>query len=162
MLLLATHKDLVEIVKLADLVVNDMEIANIPQWKKGYPADIHFERDILKKSLYIYKEDNTILGVITILPENDPAYLTISSWLKDKSVVIHRMLVHPNYRNKGIAQKLLDKAVNLGNDNKYESIKIDTHIENYKMRKFLKKNGFIELEYLEVIDRLAYEKVLED
>ena len=72
------------------------------------------------------------------------------------------MLVHPNARNKGIAKKLLDKAVEVGKIGNYESIKIDTHIKNYKMRSFLIKNGFIQLEYLGIIDRLAFEKVLEE
>ena len=162
MLLLATYKDLDEIDSLAKLVINDMEISNIPQWKTGYPAFSHFEKDVEDNALYIYKEENVILGTITVLPENDPPYETINSWIKEKSIVIHRMLVHPNARNKGIAKILLDKAIEVGKNGNYESIKIDTHIKNYKMRNFLKKNGFIELEYLEVIDRLAYEFVLED
>ena len=162
MLLLATYKDLNEIDTLAKLVIKDMEISNIPQWKKGYPAFSHFERDVKDNALIIYKEDNLILGTITVLPENDPAYLTINSWIKEKSVVIHRMLVHPNSRKKGIAKILLDKAIEIGKKGNYESIKIDTHIDNYKMRNFLKKNGFIELEYLETIDRLACELVLGD
>ncbi len=162
MMCLATHKDLLEISNLADLVINDMEKSNIPQWKKGYPAYTHFEKDVEDSALYIYKDENIIVGAITILEENDPPYKTINSWLKEKSIVIHRLLVHPMARKKGVAQKLLDQAIIIGKKQNYESIKIDTHIENYKMRNFLKKNGFIELEYLEIIDRLAYEKVLED
>ncbi len=72
------------------------------------------------------------------------------------------MLVHPNYRKLGIAKVFIDNAVMLCKQGKYESIKTDTHLENYKMRNFLKKNGFIELDYLETIDRLAYELVVED
>ncbi|MCK5762423.1 MAG: GNAT family N-acetyltransferase [Candidatus Izimaplasma sp.] len=162
MLLLATCKDLLEIDNLAILVINDMRDSNIPQWKKGYPSYADFKQDIDDNILYIYKEDNKILGTITFLKENDPAYKTINSWLKEKSIVIHRMMVHPQAHGKGIATRLLNKAISYGIENKYESIKIDTHLENYKMRNFLKKNGFIEIEYLEVIDRLACEKVLED
>jgi len=162
MLLLATHKDLLEIDTLAKKVIEEMESSKIPQWHHGYPAYRHFKEDIDNKGLYIYRENNIILGTITILPENDPPYQTINSWLKEKSIVIHRMLVDPASRNKGVAQKLLNKAIMIGKENNYESIKIDTHLENYKMRNFLKKNGFIELEYLKIIDRLAYEKVLED
>jgi len=114
------------------------------------------------KSLYVFKEDNNVLGSITVLPEDDLPYETIDSWIKDKSIVIHRMLVSPSARNKGIASKLLNKAIEIGLKGDFESIKIDTHLENYKMRNFLKKNGFIELDYLETIDRIAYEKVLED
>ncbi len=162
MLVKGKYVDLEELDKLALLVIEDMAKSNIPQWSKGYPASTHFKKDIDDSALFVYKEDGVILGSITILPENDPPYKTINSWLKEKSVVIHRMLVHPIARKKGIASKLLNKVIEIGKLGNYESIKIDTHIENYKMRKFLKKNGFIELEYLEIIDRLAYEKVLEE
>jgi len=162
MLLLATYEDLLEIDNLAELVIIDMEKAKIPQWIKGYPAYNDFKKDIDNKALYIYKEDNNILGTITFLPENDPPYKTISSWLKEKSIVKHRMLVHPSNRNIGIAKILLDEAIHYAKINDFESIKIDTHLENYKMRSFLKKNGFIELDYLKIINRLAYELVLED
>ncbi|MCK5388581.1 MAG: GNAT family N-acetyltransferase [Candidatus Izimaplasma sp.] len=162
MLTRARYNDLNELDKLVVLVINDMESSNIPQWSIGYPSSAHFKKDIEDSAIYIYKEENVILGSITVLPENDPPYKTINSWIKEKSIVIHRMLVHPNARNKGIAYKLLEKAIEIGKKDKYESIKIDTHLENYKMRNFLKKNGFVELEYLETIDRLAYELVLEE
>ena len=162
MITYATYNDLKDIEALANLVISDMQSSNIPQWETGYPAYSHFETDVNNQVLYIYKEEDTILGTITILPENEKAYKTINSWIKEKSIVIHRMLVHPNSRHKGIAKRLLDKAISIGISGGYQSIKIDTHMENYKMRNFLKKNGFIELEYLETIDRLAFELVLED
>ena len=162
MLIFATYKDLIEIDNLANLVIDDMKLSNIPQWEKGYPSYSHFEKDINNHALYIYKVDNIILGSITILPENETAYKTIDSWVKDKSIVIHRMLVHPRARNKGVAQKLLDMAIKVAKENNYDSIKIDTHLKNYKMRNFLEKNNFIEIRYLKTIDRVAYEKVLED
>lgn len=162
MLTYATYNDLSSIEELAILVIKDMETSNIPQWIIGYPAYENFLGDVDDHALIIYKEGNHVLGSITVLPENDPPYKTINSWLREKSVVIHRMLVHPMSRNKGIAKKLLNEAIKLGKKGNYESIKIDTHLKNYKMRNFLKKNGFVELEYLESIDRLAYELVLEE
>ncbi len=162
MILRATIQDLIEIDLLAKEVIQDMGKAKIPQWKEGYPAYNDFLKDFEANGLYVYKEKQQIKGSITILEENEPAYKTIDSWQKEKSIVIHRLLVDPNARKQGIAQKLLSFAIKIAKENNYESIKIDTHIENYKMRKFLEKNGFKELEYLEIIDRLAYEKVLED
>ena len=156
------YEDLDQLENLTIEVIEDMAKSNIPQWSIGYPARTHFKKDIDMKSLYVFKEDNNVLGSITVLPEDDLPYETIDSWIKDKSIVIHRMLVSPSARNKGIASKLLNKAIEIGLKGDFESIKIDTHLENYKMRNFLKKNGFIELDYLETIDRIAYEKVLED
>ena len=160
MISLAQLKDLDEVDKLAVLVITDMMKSSIPQWTLDYPRNKHYFKDVLNDSLYIYKEGNIILGAISILPENDPPYKTITRWLKSKSLVLHRILVHPNKREKGIAQKLLDYAITLGENREYESLKIDTHRENYKMKKFLEKNNFQDIGYLEIIDREAYEKVL--
>lgn len=155
-------EDLEELDELAVLVINDMKKSEIPQWESDYPRLNNFKGDVETKSIYIYKVDGVIVGSCTVLPENDPPYKTINSWIKDKSLVIHRMLVHPEYRKLGIAKVFIDKAIELCKEGNYESIKIDTHLENFKMRNFLKKCGFIELDYLSTIDRIAYEYVLEE
>lgn len=162
MILKGTKEDLQELDDLAVLVINEMQNSSIPQWKIDYPRYKHFSNDIEQEALYLFKENNEILGTCTILPENDPPYKTISSWIKEKSLVIHRILVHPLHRNKGIADKFISLAVELCKQGNYESIKIDTHLDNYRMRNFLKRKGFIELEYIQVMDRIAYEFVLED
>lgn len=162
MLTKATLSDLKEIDKLAVLVIEDMQQSLIPQWNLTYPRLEHYQEDIQKNACILYKEDNVILGVMSVLPENDPPYKTIDAWLKEKSIVLHRILVHPLHRKKGIAKIFMDYAIEYGKKNQYESIKIDTHLENYKMKNFLLKNGFTPLVYIEVMDRFAYELILED
>jgi GNAT superfamily N-acetyltransferase len=161
MLTKGKKEDLLELDKLAVLVINDMKKSLIPQWELSYPRFNDFEKDVLSNSIYLYKMNGIIVGTCTVKPEDDPAYKTIDSWMKNNSLVIHRMLVHPEFRNAGIAKAFIDNAISLCKSGKYESIKIDTHLENYKMRNFLTKNGFIELEYITVMDRLAFELLLE-
>lgn len=162
MIALALLKDLEEIDSLAVKAITNMKESSIPQWTLNYPRKDHYFKDVINNALYIYKEDDSILGAMTLLPENDPPYQTIDGWLKDKSLVIHRVIVDPNNSKKGIAQTLFNYAYELGKLEEYESIKIDTHLENYKMRNFLEKNGFKEIGYLACINRQAYEKVLEE
>ncbi|MBN2604751.1 MAG: GNAT family N-acetyltransferase [Bacilli bacterium] len=162
MLRKATLRDVDKLDDLAVCVIQHMIEAKIPQWTLAYPRSEHFKKDILVDGLYVFEESNEILASCTILPENDPAYTTIHSWIKQKSLVIHRILVHPDHQNQGIAIKFIEMAKALAKAQGMESIKIDTHRENYKMRRFLAKNGFIELDYLVVIDRIAYELVLEE
>ena len=162
MISLALLKDLEEIDELAVKVINNMALSNIPQWTLEYPRKSHYFKDVINNCLYIYKDSGKIIGVVTILPENDPPYKTIEGWLGEKSLVIHRLLVDPDNSKKGIAQSLFDYAYQIGLNENFESIKIDTHLENYKMRNFLKKNGFKEIGYLACINRQAYEKVLEE
>ena len=62
----------------------------------------------------------------------------------------------------GIASKMMKYAIDQARLDGYDSVKIDTHLENYKMRSFLEKNNFIVGDYIEVMDRIAYELLLED
>lgn len=162
MISLATLKELEEIDELAVRVITNMTLLKIPQWTLSYPRSKHYFRDVIDGSLYIYKEDQKILGVMTVLPDDEPTYKTITGWLRNNSLVIHRMLVDPSIQKKGIAQKLLNFAITKGIKEHYHSIKIDTHLENYKMRNFLGKNDFQEIGYLSCINRQAYEKILEE
>ena len=110
MLTKATFGDLKEIDKLAVLVINDMKESGIPQWDTSYPRYDHYYKDIQSDGLIKYVVNGEILGVMTILPEDDPPYKTIDSWLREKSIVLHRILVHPLHRKKGIAKIFLDYA----------------------------------------------------
>lgn len=157
----ASIRDLESIDRLTMKIVKDMKDANIPQWNYPYPRYKVFMRDMLAGGLIIEQDNHIVKGSMTVLKENDPAYKTIDSWRGENALVIHRFMVDPLYRNEGIATKLLNYALTLAKDGGYDSIKIDTHKLNYKMRGFLKKHGFQELDYLPTIDRLAYEKVLE-
>jgi len=159
---LATLKELEEIDELAVCVITNMTQLKIPQWTLDYPRSKHYFKDVIDGSLYIYKEDQKILGVMTLLLDDEPAYRTINGWLREKSLVIHRLLVDPATQKNGIAQKLLEFAITKGINENYHSIKIDTHLENYKMRNFLGKNDFQEIGYLSCINRQAYEKILEE
>jgi GNAT superfamily N-acetyltransferase len=158
---LAQLSDLDELDRLALDVIEHMATSKIPQWTKAYPRRKHFENDIMNKGLYLIRNHNQILGCMALFEENDPPYKTISSWQKEYSIVMHRILVSPQSEKQGIASQLLEYAIEYGVHNGYESIKIDTHLENYKMRNFLEKNGFVAGDYIEVIDRIAYEKILE-
>ncbi len=162
MIINATIDDLLELDELAEKVILHMKENKIPQWDLSYPRYEHFEKDILNKALIVFKFEDKIVGCMAFMPENDPPYKTISSWKKEYSIVLHRVLIDPDAQNKGIATKLLNYIKVYARINGYESIKIDTHMENFKMRNFLKKHGFVEGDYIEVMDRIAYEFVLED
>jgi len=158
----AELKDLEEIDKLAVRVITNMSALKIPQWTLDYPRSTHYFKDVVDDSLYIYKDDQKIVGVMCLQHENEEAYKTITGWIKENSLVIHRVIVDPSSQKKGIAQQLLDFAIAKGKKEQYQSIKIDTHLDNYRMRNFLEKNNFQEIGYLSCINRQAYEKVLEE
>lgn len=157
---LAQMIDLDQIDELAQKVINDMNQNHIPQWTLDYPRIAHFREDIIQKRLYAIKYNNKIVGVVVITKENDEPYKTIQTWKKAHSLAIHRLLVDPDYQGKGIASMFMMYAKQKAIQEGYESIKIDTHPENYKMRMFLIKQQFIEIDYLSIINRIAYEWIV--
>ena len=89
-------------------------------------------------------------------------------WISDDDyIVIHRLAVNSEIKNKGIATKILEFSEKECIKNKILSIKTDTHENNEPMKKFLEKNGF---SYCGVIyldrepdvgeKRIAYEKII--
>lgn len=160
----ATFNDLDRIDEMAVYTIHDMALSNIPQWTITYPRKEHYQQDIENNQLFVCEIDNVIRGAIVICPEQDPPYETIDGWYTNHgdSLVIHRAIVDPFYRNHGVAQEMLDYAIHLAHQQGYQSIKIDTHRDNYKMRQFLEKNQFVYIGYLAIINREAYERLLED
>lgn len=154
----ANMNDLKQIDQCAVLTIKDMIQSDISQWDLDYPREKHYKQDVLENGLYVYEEGNQIIGAVAIKKENDAPYKELSNWLEKDSMVIHRLIIHPLYRNKKIAQSFFCFAYELTKTKNCKSIKIDTHQENYKMRSFLTKNGFEEIGYLKSINRLAFEK----
>lgn len=111
------------------------------------------------KNHYIYKKEKQILGSISVLPENDPPYKELT-WAKEHSMVIHRLIVDPAVQKQGIGKALFAYAISYAKKKGVQSLKVDTHPDNYRMQALIKKMGFIEVGYLVSIHRLAYELVI--
>ena len=156
----AQFKDLEQIDDLSVQVINDMHKHGIFQWQLNYPRKSHFQVDIDKDSLFVYELNGQVVGVMALYVENDPPYRTVN-WLRKNSMVIHRILILPSLQKRGIARQLLYYALKQCAQDGYESLKIDTHPGNYRMRHFLKKNSFHELEYIKPMHRIGYERLIE-
>ncbi len=156
----ANYNDLDTLDMLSLNVINAMHNDGIFQWQLSYPRKRHFQIDIDKDSLFVYEMENRVVGVMALYEENDPPYRTVK-WLRNHSMVIHRILVDPTCQTRGVGQALLYHALKTCRDLGYESLKIDTHPSNYKMRHFLKKHQFHELEYIAPMHRIGFERLIE-
>ena len=165
---LAKNEDLEKVLSLYRQASLFLKKHNVDQWQNGYPNQQTFFEDLEKESLYILCNDVEIIGVASILSENDNNYDEIydGKWLQEGPYVcIHRITVDTMYKGVGNAKLFIDKAVELATKLGYASIRIDTHPDNIAMRKFLKRQGFTKCGtiYLETSDlRIGYEKLLEE
>ena len=143
------------------IVLGMKETSNV----KGYILSDGLTKEDVKKEENLKK----ILGTIVLSPKKERPYSKIEGkWITtDDYIVIHRMAVDSEIKNKGIATKILEFSEKECIKNKRLSIKTDTHENNEPMKKFLEKNGF---SYCGVIyldrepdvgeKRIAYEKII--
>ncbi|MDD3864823.1 MAG: GNAT family N-acetyltransferase [Candidatus Izemoplasmatales bacterium] len=155
----AQKKDIDGLENMAKLVTNDLHQRGIDQWSNIYPTRHHFESDLEKNGLYVYETNGNVIGSISILDVDDDSYQTIA-WCCSHSQVIHRMMVDPHHLGEGVGSGLLRHAIDLIFQKGFDSIKVDTHPDNVRMKKILLAFGFQTRGYLVAINRDAFELVL--
>ncbi|MFH0993251.1 MAG: GNAT family N-acetyltransferase [bacterium] len=151
--------DIIILDGIARRVANELHAIGVDQWSATYPSIREFTADIARSGLYIDEEAGRIVGSISVLPENDPAYAAVV-WKGRKAFVVHRLMVDPDARLQGTGSALLEFAIGLAMDAGMDAVKVDTHPDNQRMRRLLVKHGFIPRGYLPSINRDAYERLL--
>ncbi|MDO6736785.1 GNAT family N-acetyltransferase [Wenyingzhuangia sp. 2_MG-2023] len=135
------------------------------QWQDGYPNPEVLKRDIEKKVGFVLTENETIVGYVAMLVNDEPEYENIEGqWITHKDyVVFHRVAISENHLGKGLAKKMMNFIESYALENHIYSIKADTNHDNDEMIAIFKKLGY---QYCGTVCfrnsfRNAYEKVLE-
>lgn len=130
---------------------------NPTQWGTTNPPDSLIEQDVLSQKSYVCEQEGKIAAVFFFDKGPDATYQVIEngSWLDDGPYgVVHR--ITSNGTVHGAASFCLDWALE-----QCDSLRIDTHKDNFVMQNLLKKNGFHYCGIIRVEDgspRLAYQK----
>ncbi len=166
MIRLATYDDITAIMPVIDAARNMMHASgNIHQWINGYPSDDAIKADIDRNGGFVIDEDGCIVAYFAFLPAPEPTYAKIypdadgshGAWLNEQPYyVIHRLASLP--QTHGIFAKVIDWAFE-----RTDTLRIDTHRDNYIMQHNLLKHDF---RYCGIIylangdERLAYQKTI--
>ena len=162
----STFDDVDRILEIIEKAKIELRKLGLNQWQNGYPNREVIENDVKNGISYILEE---IVGTIVLSPKKEEPYSKIEGkWItNDDYIVIHRLAVDSEIKNKGIATKILEFSEKECIKNKILSIKADTHENNEPMKRLLEKNGF---SYCGVIyldrepdigeKRIAYEKII--
>ncbi|MFM2358702.1 MAG: hypothetical protein RLY16_695 [Bacteroidota bacterium] len=91
-------------------------------------------------SYYFFIEDEKAvpLGFLRLKEERD-GYPAMNQY---HSLELNRIYVRHQYQGQGIAQRLMDFALQFANDGHYEVIWLGVWEHNYRAQKFYKKYGF--------------------
>lgn len=178
----STFDDIDRILEIIEKAKAELKKMGLDQWQKGYPNREVIESDVKKGISYVLEEtaennekpgekvSEKIVGTIVLSPEREEPYSKIEGkWITDDDdyMVVHRLAVDSDVKNKGLATKILEFSEGVCIENKILSLKADTHENNEPMKRLLAKNGFsfCGLIYLDRepdlgAKRTAYEKII--
>lgn len=115
-------------------------------FQKGvYPTRKDAKKALSQNALFIYEENNEILGSL-ILNNTQPEEYKKIDWTRnaedEKIKVIHLLMVRPCAAGKGIGSALVNFAVEMAKKQSCTAIRLDTGAQNKPAISLYKKMGF--------------------
>jgi len=135
----ASKDDIQAINMLIMQAIAEMENNKIMQWDELYPTREDFLEDINKEQLFVGCIDNQIVVVFTINQEYDAEYMN-GEWKSPEKLfdVIHRLCVHPQFQNKGIARQTMDYIEKQILSEGKQAVRLDVYSKNlYAVKLYL-------------------------
>lgn len=124
----------------------------LPGWEVDiYPSPEFLRDSIHNGELYIGVVDGQIAASMVVNHEFNESYNSFQ-WPteaeKYEITVIHALGVHSVYAGRGIAKKMVQKAISVARDNKQKVIRLDVLKGNLPAEKLYEREGFRKLHTL--------------
>lgn len=164
----AILKDFDSIMKIIKDAKDFLKEQGIDQWQNGSPNNEIILEDIKKEQGYVIVEDQEIIAYMALCFGEDASYHSVydGDWICPNAIygTMHRTALTSDYRGRGIAKLLFLAAEDLCMKESKDSIRIDTHPENERMRHLILREGYQPCGYIllqqDGTKRLVFEKVL--
>lgn len=162
----AKYEDMKDIKNIIDDAILLLKEEGIDQWQNGTPNLFLLGRQISKDMAYVYGNDKA-LAYAYLSADFEPTYGSVRHLMKGEDYyTIHTFCVARDYLGQGLATKFFEEIIDFAKKNNKDSIRIDTHKDNIKMRGIIEKMGFGYKGIIYINDngptkeRLAYELIL--
>ena len=143
----ATQNDFDAIIAFYDDVTERTpEMATYARWSKGkHPTVEGIRAYINEGSMYLYRENDTIIGAMAVTMYQGEDYHAID-WSQqvadDEVAVIHILAVSPGYQGKGIGSEMIREAIRLASSKGMQAVRLDALASNTPAHKIYKRLGF--------------------
>ena len=129
-----------------DVTDRTPEIATFARWsKRKHPTLEGLKAYIEEGSMYLYKENDTIIGAMAVTMYQGEDYHAIE-WSQqvadNKTAVIHILAVSPDYQGKGFGSEMVREAIRLAQDNGMQAIRLDALASNIPAHRMYERLGF--------------------
>lgn len=125
------------------------------------------ENQIRQGKSFVYEENEKILAYAYHSDEKELAYkVWEDQFVGQKPITIHTFAVENSMTKRGVALKFFIDIIKYAEKNGYDSLRIDTHEDNFKMRGLINKLGFKRIGEIYIDEegkkkpRICYERIL--
>ncbi len=111
-------------------------------WAQSDEGGKKYFTELLKSSnsiCLIAKDNDKNIGYLVACPKEIPYRLS-------KYIEIENMGVIPEYRCRGIGQKLIDECLKIAKERGFQKVYVNAYFKNIGAINFYKKNGFTEID----------------
>ena len=140
---------------IREVILNDAffnQLDSLVKFSFSYNLEEDLKNNIFSK-YFIYEEKNNIIGFINY------------SDLYDR-FELNYIYVKEEFRNNGIASKLMDKMIEIGNNKNIDNITLEVNVNNEGAIGLYKKYNFLERTirkgYYNGIDGILMERMMKD
>ena len=114
-----------------NLINQEQDDPSFPYWKKGiHPSDEMIQNSIDREELYVLADGDEIAACVIANDEKVDGYAD-APWQidSDEVIVLHVLAVHPDFRGKGLARRLVENVIEKERKAGKKALRLDV-IEN--------------------------------
>ena len=118
--------DLNRVLTIYKEAIDDMIKNDIFQWDEIYPDEGTITGDINNSTMYGHYNEGELSGVVVLNQFQDEEYNAVKWKGKSESaLIVHRLCIDPEYKNKGIATMLMKFTEDYAKRNGFKTIRLD-------------------------------------
>ncbi len=139
----ATPDDFPRLRQLVADCVATLRAAGLDQWDEANPSAETIRADIAAGAVEVLFENMDLAGCVTLDHAVDPLW-EHWDWSAEgePAVSLHRLMVHPSRRGRGLAKLLIQNAEAVARQRGARSIRLDCLLQNTEVVAFYKHLGF--------------------
>ena len=128
------------------MIARTPDISLHARWSKGkHPTAAGIRAYIKEGSMYLYKEEDVIVGAMAVTLYHGEDYHAIE-WSEqvpdDEMAVIHILAVHPDRQGSGVGSEMVREAICLARENGMKAVRLDALASNTPAHSMYKRLGF--------------------
>ena len=145
-----------------NLIDQDQDDPSFPHWTKGiHPSDEMIQNSIDREELYVLADGDEIAACVIANAEKVDGY-SDAPWQidSDEVIVLHVLAVHPDYRGKGLARRLVENVIEQERKAGKKALRLDVIENNTTAEKLYQKLGFQYIQtktlYYDVVGEMTF------